>query len=137
MIYQNSWSDKERGLSITTIRHKKKNYVGKARLHPDDKHNWSEFTGCRYAEIRAEIKALKAELKEKKQSCEECRKFVNAVMQYKNFNREDPSSKAMFRQLNKRIKEVNSIIEEINHLEFGLKISIRQQDSINNKIKNR
>lgn len=126
MRFLTSETDKENGLSTVQIQYKKNNYQGKAKLHPDD--TWSEFTGCRYAQERAEIKALKAEYQEKKEKCEECRKFVVAVQQYSKFNSEDPSARAMFRQLNRRIREINKLADEINKKEFSLKIAIRQQD---------
>lgn len=134
MKFLNSYTNKKVGISLVTIQYHNKNYTGKARIHPQDEDKWSEFTGCRYAETRAKIKALKEEHKKKKAACEECRKFVKAVMQYKNFNREDPSSFAMFRQLNRRINEVNKIAEQIGKLEFSLRIAIREQESVNNRI---
>lgn len=122
----------DKGLSIVSVEHKGNNYQGSAKLHPDDV--WSEFTGCRFAEERAEIKALKAEYKQKRHDCEECRKFVAAIRQYSKFNPEDPSAKAMFRQLNRRIREVNLLADEINRKEFNLRVAIRQQDKFNSKI---
>lgn len=122
----------DKGLSIVSVEYKGNNYQGRAKLHPNDV--WSEFTGCRFAEERAEIKALKAEYKQKRHDCEECRKFVAAVRQYSKFNPKDPSAKAMFRQLNCRIKEVNQLIDKINQKEFNLHVAIRQQDKFNSKI---
>lgn len=130
MHFVDSYTDGEKH-SVVTVQHRGKLYTGKADCHMED--TFSEFTGCRYAELRAEIAALKAEWKEKHAACEECRKFVVAVSQYANFNREDPSSKAMFRQLNRRIREVNEIAEEIGRREFALKTSIRMQDKLNQK----
>lgn len=122
----------DKGLSVVFVEHKGNNYRGEAKLHPDDK--WSKFTGCRFAEERAEIKALKDEYKQKKHDCEECRKFVAVVQQYAKFNPGDPSARAMFRQLNRRIKEVNNLADKINEKEFNLRIAIRQQDRFNQKI---
>lgn len=129
MYFIDSKTFPEEGTSYAFIRHDKRIYEGKARLHPDD--TFSEFTGCRYAETRAQIKALRAEYKKKKNACEECRKFVRAVTQYSQFNAGDPSAKAMFRQLNRRIKEIDDLADEITKLEFSLRISIRQQDKLN------
>lgn len=122
----------DRGLSIVYVKHKRNSYRGEAKLHPDD--IWSEFTGCRFAEERAEIKALKNEYKQKKHDCDECKKFVAAVQQYAKFDPKDPSAKAMFRQLNCRIKEVNRLVDEINKKEFNLHVAIRQQDRFNQKV---
>lgn len=121
-----------KGLSIVSIEHKGKNYRGEAKLHPED--TWSEFTGCRFAEERAEIKALKDEYKQKRHDCDECRKFVTAVQQYAKFDPKSPSAKVMFRQLKCRIKEVNRLADEINKKEFNLRVAIRQQDRFNQKV---
>jgi hypothetical protein len=134
MYFIDSKTFPKEGTSYAFIRHNKRIYEGKARLHPDDA--FSEFTGCRYAETRAKIKALRAEYRKKKASCEECRKFVRAVTQYNQFNAKDPSAKAMFRQLNRRIKEVNDLANEITRLEFSLRIAMRQQDKLNRMNKN-
>ena len=40
----------------------------------------------------------------------------------------------MFRQLNRRIKEVNKLAEIISQKQFNLQVAIRQQDSFNSKI---
>lgn len=122
----------DKGLSVVFVEHKGNNYRGEAKLHPDD--TWSEFTGCRFAEERAEIKALKDEYKQKKHDCDECRKFAAAVQQYAKFNPDDPSARAMFRQLNRRIKEVNKLAGAINEKEFNLHVAIRQQDRFNQKV---
>lgn len=122
----------ESGKSFSTVKHKGKKYEGKAYLHPEDKKAGlaSKYTGCRYAEMRAEIKALKAEHKKEKASCEECRKFVTACTQYKNFDKESPTAKAMFRQLNRRIKRVNDIADQINNKMQDLETAIRQKDIV-------
>ena len=122
----------EIGYSTVIIKHKGNEYVGQAKCHPDD--TFSEFTGCRYAQERAEIKALKDEWKQKKHDCDECRKYLIAVSQYAGFDKESSTAKAMFRQLNRRIKEVNKLAEIISQKQFNLQVAIRQQDSFNNKI---
>lgn len=135
MQFKDSSTTPEKGYSYVMVKHRGNKYIGKAKCHPEDK--WSEFTGCRYAHERAEIKALKEEWKEKKAACEECRKFVVAVSQYKNFDKESPTAKAMFRQLNRRIREVNKLAEEISSKEFYLKVAIREQDKFNKKTSNK
>lgn len=129
MKFIDSSTTPETGYSHVIIRHRGNEYIGHAKCHPED--DWSEFTGCRYAQERAEIKALKDEWQQKKHDCEECRKFVIAVSQHAGFDKESSTAKSMFRQLNRRIKEVNKLAEIINRKEFNLKVSIRQQDKFN------
>ena len=132
MRFKDSGTVKETGYSTVIVEHKGNEYMGQAKCHPDDE--FSEFTGCRYAQERAEIKALKDELKQKKHDCDECRKYIVAVSQYAGFDKESPTAKAMFRQLNRRIKEVNKLVEIISQRQFNLQVAIRQQDSFNSKI---
>ena len=126
----NSFFYKDSGISICEVKYKGELYDGKARLHPEDADLASKYTGCRYAELRAEIKALKAEYKEEKAACEECRKFVKACTQYKNFDNESPTAKAMFRQLNRRIKRVNDLADKINQKMMDLDMAIKQKDIV-------
>ena len=132
MRFLDSCTVKETGYSTVIIKHKGNEYVGQAKCHPDD--TFSEFTGCRYAQERAEINAIKDEWKQKKHDCDECRKYLIAVSQYAGFDKESSTAKAMFRQLNSRIKEVNKLAEIISQKQFNLQVAIRQQDSFNNKI---
>ena len=122
--------------SYATVEHNingiKRRFEGMAKLHPEDKR--SKFTGCRYAEMRAQLKALKAERESLIAKCEECRKFVKACSQYKNWDKESPTAKAVYKQLNKRIKAVNELTNRINHLQWDLNIAIRQQDMVNKKL---
>ena len=57
---------------------------------------------------------LKAELKKEREKCEEVRKFVIACSQYAKWNKDDSSAKAVYRQLNRRIKRVNKLVDMIN-----------------------
>ena len=132
MRFLDSGTVKETGYSTVIIKHRGNEYVGQAKCHPDD--TFSEFTGCRYAQERAEINALKDEWKQKKHDCDECRKYLIAVSQYAGFDKESSTAKAMFRQLNRRIKEVNKLAEIISKKQFNLQVAIKQQDSFNNKI---
>jgi antitoxin component HigA of HigAB toxin-antitoxin module len=124
------------GLSECIVIHKGKDYYGWAFLHPEDKEAnlGSKYTGCRYAEIRAEIKALKDEYKIEKKACDECRKFVKACIQYKNFDKESPTAKAIFTQLNKRIKRVNKIVDKINQKIQDLDTAIKQKEIVSNAL---
>lgn len=135
----NSIYNEDLGTSVCEVVHKKQTYAGLSRLHPEDKEAGlgSKYTGCRYAEMRAEIKALKAEYKKEKAACEECRKFVTACTQYKNFDKESPTAKAMFRQLNRRIKTVNDLADKINNKMYELDMAIRQKDIVHNALENK
>lgn len=132
----NAYFDEKNGISYATVQHNingiKRRFEGIAKLHPED--NKSKFTGCRYAETRAQIKALKAERESLIKKCEECRKFVKACAQYKSWDKSSPTAKAVYRQLNRRIKEVNELTDRITQLQWDLNIAIKQQDSVGKKL---
>ena len=133
MKFIDSGTNKDINFSFVIVEHLNKRFFGQSYCIDGD--DFSNITGCRYAQTKAEIKALKYELQLKKKACDECRKFVNAVSQYKNFDRTSPTAKAMYRQLNRRIKEVNTLIERINQKQFSLKTAMRAQDNFNTKAK--
>lgn len=135
ITFVNSYTDSEAGWSLVMVRLGDMLFEGCAKRHPEDV--WSDFTGCRYAEQRAEIKALKYFRNQKKNESETIRKYVKALEGYKDFDKESPAAKAMYRQLNIRIREVNEITDEINKREFNLRLAIRQQDRLNNRIKSK
>lgn len=119
--------------SKVTIKMNGKEYTAKSVCALED--NFSKFTGCRFAEIKARIKGMKDLYRKEKRNCEECRKFVNAVSQYAGFDPKSPEARMMFRQLNRRIKRVNDIATQINLEKFILKVGIQKQTRLNNKIK--
>ena len=130
-----SYFNETLGKSISVVKHRKRQYYGYAWVHPEDEKIASKYTGCRYAEMRAEIKALKAEHKREKTACEECRKFVKACSQYKNFDKDSSTAKAMYRQLNRRIKRVNQLADEINKKINDLDIAIKQKEIVHKALK--
>lgn len=58
--------NKETGVSTVILQDKNGRYEGKAKLHPDDKDNISNYAGYHIAEFRAWIKYLKTQLSRKK-----------------------------------------------------------------------
>lgn len=130
MYLINSYFTERTGTSSCTVQRKGKIYTGFAKLHPDDAEKVSRFAGCELAEIRAEIKALKAELKQEREKCEEVRKFVIACTQYAKWDKEDPSAKVVYRQLNRRIKKVNQLVDMINERELKIMRLIGQRDAV-------
>lgn len=123
------------GVSTVTVEHQGILFTGVARVSPEDEASASEYTGCWIAEGRAMINALKHERAIAKEKCEECRKFVRACTGYKNFDKDSPTAKAMFRQLNRRIKQVNDLADEINDIYKSIDRTLWQRDLILRSIK--
>ena len=122
------------GTSIVVIEHKGELFTGNAKLHPEDKDKMSEFTGCRYAEIRATIKALKYERNILKAEAEDCRRMIKACSQDKRWDPKSPTAKVTYRQLNIRIKKVNEITEKINQMMFELNKTIWSDGVVSNAL---
>lgn len=130
MKLTDSYYHAESGLSVCQVEHEGYRASATANVHPDDKLTSSRFFGCSLAEMRAQVKILKWKHQAEKTKCEEARKFMNACLCYKNFDKKSDTAKAMFRQLNKRIKAVNKIADEINAIEENIQTKIRQRDIV-------
>ncbi len=128
MKFVDSYYDKGSRISIVGMLHKGHIFKCHAYIHPDDVDKASEFAGCSYAETRAYIKALKYERKLLKDEAETCRKFIKSCECYKNWDKESPTAKAAYRQLNRRIKRVNDITDKINDAMKELSQAIWQRD---------
>lgn len=118
------------GISLASVEHLGRVFSATSQLLEEDFDKVSKFTGCRFAEMKAEIRALKYERNLEKQKCEEIRKFVKACCQCKNWDKNSPTAKVVYRQLNKRIKRVNQLADQINMLQQELLIAIRRQDLV-------
>lgn len=123
--------------SYATVEHSingiKQRFEGISKVHPEEEHA-SKFTGCRYAEMRARIKAYKAERAALIIKCDECRKFIKACGQCKDWDKNSATAKVAYRQLNKKINHINHLTNVINQLEWDLKIAIRQQETVSKKL---
>ena len=134
MKFISSSYNTETGESSVTMQHLGKKFTGTAKIHPDEFDKKSEFAGCSYAETRATIQALKYERSLAKQKADEAIDFVKSVEGYAKFDKNSPSSKAIYRQLNQRIKRVNDLADEINDLYKALEMSIKRREIILNAI---
>lgn len=121
MILTDANYDKETGVSKCTILHNGVKYYGEARLHPDDKDNWSSFLGCRIAEARATLKALKAEKKEKQQKLHYYENFVKTLLSYKEVNTESKEYKTIKKIIWKKMKELQHLNALIVHYQGEIK----------------
>ena len=132
-----SFFDKKENLASVDIQHLDQVFTGEAKIHPDDEKYASELVGCSYAESRAIIKALKYERKLTMAEAEQCRKFVKACECYKDWDKESPTAKAVYRQLNRKIKKVNDITDEINKEMLALQRSMTQRTIIQKRFESK
>ena len=121
------------GISYVVMQHLGKKFKGIAKLNPAESEG-SSYAGCYYAELRAKIKALKYERTLAKQKSDMALDFVKSIEGYSKFNKEDPSAKAVYRQLNQRIKKVNDLADQINAIYEELDSAIRRRDIVTKAI---
>ena len=131
MKFLKSWTFKDERLSQVHIEHKGHIFEGSAMCHPDD--DWSEFTGCKFAELRAILAALKAEYREEKLKLDAIKDFINATSQYKKFDNESGTAKAMYRQYNRRVKKLEELAEDITAVKSAIAGRLKALESIQKK----
>lgn len=135
MKFIDSYASEEMRMSEVIVRHKGKNFAGFANCHPNDA--WSNYIGCKFAELRATLKALKYEYRIEKEKVDEIQKFIAVIEQYKNFNKEDGTAKAMYRQLNRRLKNLKAIEEDINMVKKTIKARLKALEKTNQILKDK
>ena len=131
MKFIDSFTDKDSRMSHVFMQHRGYVYEGISRCNPDDE--WSEFTGCKFAELRAILKALEDEYKEEKVKVDAISQFVTAIEQYKNFNNEDASAKAMYRQYNRRVKRLEELKSDITDVKAVIKARLKSLETLEKK----
>jgi len=121
--------DEVSGISVVTMQHLGKKFNGSAKIHPEEK-NPSKYAGCRLAEIRATINALKYERELLKNKADMALDFIKSLECYADFDKESNESKLMYRQLNKRIDKVNEVTDKINELYKEIDINKHRRDIV-------
>jgi len=137
MRFIDGYYDTETGISLVILEHLGRKFAGNAYLHPDDKAIASEIAGCEYAEIRATIDALRYERKLKKHDYKVIENFIKACNCYNNFNKDSLSARVMYRQLNRKRKEINDITKEIEKFKGELQELISRREKIMEKMKSK
>ena len=110
------------------INYKGRHFIGTSFCHKNDIENYSYIFGGSLAEMRAVYEALTWETAVNKDNYNNLQKFCNAIMQQKNFNKEDGTAKGMFHQLNLAKKRwIKSKIEK-NLTYDAITEMIKEQD---------
>ena len=127
MKFISSSYDEVTGISKVIVQHLGVKFTGWAHVHPEETHP-SEFAGCYYAEIRAEIAALKYERKLEKNKADMAIDFIKSCKNYKNFDNNSNTAKILYRQLSKRVQKVNNITDEINKRLRQLEMAVKKRE---------
>lgn len=117
------------GQSIVALADKYGQYIGQAKLHPDDRKYASKYTGCRIAEQRAYIKALKQKIRRKKI---ELNTLIELKKEIKNYTTKK-TEKHIYLKIKKYTNDINYLKQIINQIEKEIKTSIKIRDNIINK----
>lgn len=135
MKFISSNYDPEWGESFVEMQHLGIKFPGFANVHPDDKENASEYAGCALAELRATLAALKYERRLAKKKSDEAIDFMKSCEGYAKFDKNSDTAKVMYRQVNRRIKRVNDLTDQINDLLEEIKMFGQKRQIILNAIK--
>ena len=123
------------GKSEVIMQHLGVKFKGTAQIHPEDREHLSNFEGCYIAELRAKILALRYEKYLAKKKSDDAIDFIKSCKNYAAFDSESPTAKAMYRQMNRRIKKVNDLTDQINDLLKELDMHQRRRQIVLNAIK--
>lgn len=108
--------DKETGISHVTIQTPKGTYTGYSNLQEEDEKYVSQMVGCRYAEIKAHIKMLEAEIKEIKTQLYAFERFYNNASRSWRFNESGYEARKMRREMH----SFKDKIEELEELKKSM-----------------
>lgn len=118
---------KETGLSYVTINTDIGLFTGYSKLNPEDKDIASNFAGCRYAEIRANIKYIKAKIRDIKLQLEPLEKIFNNLNNRKYYNKKNTGMKILE-------KEIILLQDDLVTLQNNVKsLKKRLQEAINSR----
>ena len=122
--------DENEGISYCAIRTKDGDaFLGTAKCHPDDRDFMSEKTGCEIALRRAEIEALYSYRKELKNGLAALKQLYYSINHSKNFNSKSYEAKMLFRQINQKTEDIDTIKEIIEERNQELKKLIDDKDT--------
>lgn len=87
------------GLSSVTISTDLGEFTGYSKLHPEDVEIASKYAGCRYAEMRAGIKYMKAKARISKYTLDYLNKIYKNLKQMKSFDENYKGAKLLEKEI--------------------------------------
>ena len=135
--------NEDTGISYVEIETELGNFSGKSYLHEEDKDIASHFEGCRYAELRALIKYIKAHIRKQQIKVDTINNIINNMEQLKDYDPDNHEArfirKQYYLELAKcnKLKEILSTIEErlITDMKGYRKLHEEYMEKINKKDK--
>lgn len=127
--------NKDDGYSYILIQNKYGHFCGISNCHMDDLPNFSEFTGYRYAEIRANMMFAKRRLQQEKiklHTIENLLKDIN----YCDRSRDEICPEVM-RKIRLKLRDYTQSVEDWENLYCHLKTAVYEEDKKRQEIINR
>ena len=91
--------DEETGESFATISTDIGEFIGYAKLNPEDAEIASNYAGCRYAEMRADIQYMKQKARISEYKMQPLKKIYNDLKQRNNFNPDNIGIKLLEKEI--------------------------------------
>ena len=129
------YHSKETGISVLTIQNKYGRFTGDSLCHPDDLEHYSEFTGLRYAEIRANMDYAKLRLNQEKiklKTMENLLKDINYSERCRN-----EACPEVMRKIRLKIRDYTQSVDDWQNLYNHLRKAVKVEDETRTKIINR
>lgn len=102
--------NEDTGISHVIIQTPKGTFTGYSKLQEEDRPYVSKYAGCRYAEIKANIKAVNAEIQEAESQLSAFEKFYNNISESKRFDPESYEARKIRRQIYELQEKVSELV---------------------------
>ena len=109
--------NRETGISKVNILTDLGNFEGKSKLHEEDKDIISNFEGCRYAELRAVVKYIKAKIKNQKIKVNTIKNLIINMEKLYNYAENTPEARFVRKQFYIEQKNLQDLKEILKRLE--------------------
>lgn len=118
----------ETGISDVVIKNKNGCFMGMATCHPEEE-AISEYTGCRYAEIRANIKAVQYEKRMVNAAIKELEDFEKILKSLKGYNPNSIEARRLRRRIHEKKEERIFLQTAIIAMKNALKKAMDERDA--------
>lgn len=103
--------------------------MGKSRLHEEDKDYASSYAGCRFAEMKAIIKAYKRKVQDLKMRLKELLYFQTMLEQTKGYNEKSLEAKKLRKRIYLLKEEIQNEEKNIESYQLNFQQELKQRDA--------
>jgi hypothetical protein len=118
-------SNEKSGISVVGIQNKYGKFFGYSSCSPDDMKNFSQFSGCRYAELRAYKEFAKFRLKQEKVKLETIKNLIKDINYSVDYINEDNS---IMRKINLKLRDYTQSVSDWENLYNFYEYKIKDLD---------